>query len=74
MTGTDIWNVVRWCMGLYLIGLGAYAVATRHMPWTSKPRWTWPFPRRTEHDSRQSTILGLICILLGFAILFVKPG
>jgi hypothetical protein len=72
MTGPDVWNIVRWVMGLYLIGLGIYALSTGRMPRIRRPRWSYPFPAGTEYRGSQAVVLGFICIAAGLLVILAR--
>jgi hypothetical protein len=72
MTGPDVWNIVRLVIGLYLIGLGIYAISTRRMPRIRRPRWSYPFPAGTDYRGRHAVLLGFLCIAVGLLVMLAR--
>jgi hypothetical protein len=74
MTSNDVWNIVRWVIGLYLIGVGTYSLSTGRMPRIRRPRSSFPFPAGKEYRGRRAASLAIICIAAGLLVILARPG
>jgi hypothetical protein len=74
MTGADLWSLVRWAIGLYLIALGAYSLSTGRMPRITRPVSSAPFPAGREYRGRQAVVFAVICIAAGLLVILARPG
>ena len=68
MDANDIWNIARWPIGLYLIGLGCYSLVTGRMPRRRRPSSSYPFPAGAEHRGTTAVVLAVICIAAGLVV------
>ena len=74
MNGHDVWNIARWAIGLYLIGLGCYALITGRMPRQPRLRWSFPFPAGPGHRGTTAIVLAIICIAAGLLMILARPS
>jgi hypothetical protein len=73
MNGSEIWNIARWAIGCYLIGLGCYSLVTARMPRRRRPRWSYPFSAGREHRGTTAVVLALVCIGAGLLVILAGP-